>query len=524
MRIQFPVICLVTIGFNTFAHAEREFVVIAERGSKVGDNYVRRFNDEMPSPRINDHGVVAFAADVVGIGWAAMTQRGVALGPGDVLTNGSVVVSMGHRSINLELNNREDLFVTGARVFIPEKLQEPTAAIRNREVIAFEGDTFGDFPIGEVLRRGSSMNDAGETLYEVFAEEPPDFDDDDETLQRALASDDKIVVANQAEYQNRPLRNFSNAFIDGQGKAAFGAHFDGAEKSFIIYDGEIIVSPGDTVRDMIVEQPRLHGMNESGTLLLGDSASGTNCCSGSRFFTLERDLLVFPEDIDELEIIGFNDQEQILYEVDNEYFLDDELIISENIQVNGLPIREVSDLAFNNRGDVVFLATVEDEDDIHVVVSTDRPANGDLNSDGSVDARDIDELSSLIRENSVDFWFDVNRDGIVTFDDHTAWVHEKRTTWFGDSNLDGEFNSADLVSVFQGDRYETSDLASWAQGDWNGDGKFDSRDFVVAFQDRGYERGPIARTVPEPHFTMMIFGGIILLTGARTSGLRAVRN
>ena len=54
-----------------------------------------------------------------------MTQRGVALGPGDVSTNGWVVASMGKRSINWEVNNQKDLFVTGAREFVPETLEEP---------------------------------------------------------------------------------------------------------------------------------------------------------------------------------------------------------------------------------------------------------------------------------------------------------------------------------------------------------------------------------------------------------------
>ncbi|MFC1758513.1 lamin tail domain-containing protein [Planctomycetota bacterium] len=54
----------------------------------------------------------------------------------------------------------------------------------------------------------------------------------------------------------------------------------------------------------------------------------------------------------------------------------------------------------------------------------------------------------------------------------------------GDANLDGVFDSADLIQIFQLGRYEddTSTDADWASGDWNGDGKFDSTDFVFAFQ------------------------------------------
>ena len=61
-------------------------------------------------------------------------------------------------------------------------------------------------------------------------------------------------------------------------------------------------------------------------------------------------------------------------------------------------------------------------------------------------------------------------------------------TNFGDANLDGRFNSADLVLIFQRGAYE-DDLAlnsGWADGDWNGDGEFDSSDLVWAFRSGAY--------------------------------------
>jgi hypothetical protein len=56
-------------------------------------------------------------------------------------------------------------------------------------------------------------------------------------------------------------------------------------------------------------------------------------------------------------------------------------------------------------------------------------------------------------------------------------------------NLDGVFDSADLVFVFQRGGYESGESAGWAEGDWNGDGLFSSADIVLAFQDGGYVRG-----------------------------------
>ena len=60
----------------------------------------------------------------------------------------------------------------------------------------------------------------------------------------------------------------------------------------------------------------------------------------------------------------------------------------------------------------------------------------------------------------------------------------------GDANLDGLFNSSDLVMVFQAGKYEDGIFqnASWEEGDWNDDGEFDSQDLVMAFQLGWYEQ------------------------------------
>jgi hypothetical protein len=71
----------------------------------------------------------------------------------------------------------------------------------------------------------------------------------------------------------------------------------------------------------------------------------------------------------------------------------------------------------------------------------------------------------------------------------------------GDANGDGEFDSGDLVFVFQTDEYEDGIEANsdWTEGDWNGDHEFDSGDFIAAFQTGFYETGSILpNMVPEP--------------------------
>ena len=87
-----------------------------------------------------------------------------------------------------------------------------------------------------------------------------------------------------------------------------------------------------------------------------------------------------------------------------------------------------------------------------------------------------------------------------------------KQTWFGDANLDGEFNSSDFVAVFEAGEFEDSiaNNSTWETGDWNFDGEFNSSDFVTAFQDGGYEKGPLqVANVPEPTAIMTLLGAAI---------------
>lgn len=106
---------------------------------------------------------------------------------------------------------------------------------------------------------------------------------------------------------------------------------------------------------------------------------------------------------------------------------------------------------------------------------------------------------------------DLDGDFDVDFDDRSIWVKQVKRTYFGDSNLDGLFNSTDMVDVFLKGEYEDGQLknSTWASGDWNGDWEFDSSDFVLAFTDGGYELGPmpaVTASVPEPSGITLIVG------------------
>ena len=132
---------------------------------------------------------------------------------------------------------------------------------------------------------------------------------------------------------------------------------------------------------------------------------------------------------------------------------------------------------------------------------------GDFDQNGTLEAADIDRLTRAV--GGTDLGFDLVYDAVINDADRKFWVEEIMLTYFGDANLDGEFNSTDFIQVFQRNEYEDSLVGNsdWADGDWNGDGDFDSSDFVVAFQSGGYETGPrgshsafahAAAIVPEP--------------------------
>lgn len=61
---------------------------------------------------------------------------------------------------------------------------------------------------------------------------------------------------------------------------------------------------------------------------------------------------------------------------------------------------------------------------------------------------------------------------------------------YGDVNLDGRFDSADLVALFRRGEYEDELFGNsdWLDGDWNDDGEFDSSDLVLALQRGHYNR------------------------------------
>ena len=151
---------------------------------------------------------------------------------------------------------------------------------------------------------------------------------------------------------------------------------------------------------------------------------------------------------------------------------------------------------------LVFVAVVV----MFVSESRSEPVIGDFNGNDRRDVDDVDLLTDAMHT-PYDQAFDLNGDGSVDFSDRTTWIVELSNTFLGDSNFDGEFNSGDLVTIFKAAKYETGEVATWAEGDWNGDYVFSSSDFVCAFGCGAYEIGPRdggLMVVPEPAFQSLL--------------------
>lgn len=144
---------------------------------------------------------------------------------------------------------------------------------------------------------------------------------------------------------------------------------------------------------------------------------------------------------------------------------------------------------------------------------------GDFDGDGALTATDIDTLTGAIRNGDQDSQYDLNSDGSINDADVGYFVAELKKTWFGDSNLDGFFDTTDLVETFQTGEYEDDIVGNsgWADGDWNGNGDFGSEDFVVAFGDGGFEQGARTATaaVPEPNGHLLAIVAMMIVFAIR---------
>jgi hypothetical protein len=111
----------------------------------------------------------------------------------------------------------------------------------------------------------------------------------------------------------------------------------------------------------------------------------------------------------------------------------------------------------------------------------------DFNADGRLTERDIDLLCAAM--DGPDLRFDLDDDSDIDLDDLDMLVVSAMRSRIGDSNLNGRFDTGDLVLIFQRGEFEDSVVgnSTWADGDWNCDGDFTTADLVFALQRGGLD-------------------------------------
>jgi hypothetical protein len=153
-----------------------------------------------------------------------------------------------------------------------------------------------------------------------------------------------------------------------------------------------------------------------------------------------------------------------------------------------------------------------------IVLSVEGTAGltGDFNSNGVLDAPDIDDLTAQSAGGTNPSAFDLNSDSLVNESDVDVWISDLFNSWIGDADLDGEFSSSDLVVVLATGTYEVDVASVWTSGDFNGDGRTNSSDLVAALAGGGYEQGqrPAPQAVPEPGALVLALLGMLAVASA----------
>ncbi|MCA9170296.1 MAG: lamin tail domain-containing protein, partial [Planctomycetales bacterium] len=118
---------------------------------------------------------------------------------------------------------------------------------------------------------------------------------------------------------------------------------------------------------------------------------------------------------------------------------------------------------------------------------------GDLTGDKRVDMADIDHLQASVRTG--DLSGDLTGNGVVDTGDLTFLVQNVLGSKIGDVNLDGRFDSHDLVLLFVAGKFEDAVASNslYREGDFNLDGDFTTADLTFALQQGEYDSGAEAQ-------------------------------
>ncbi|MCA9201129.1 MAG: hypothetical protein KDA87_26495, partial [Planctomycetales bacterium] len=145
----------------------------------------------------------------------------------------------------------------------------------------------------------------------------------------------------------------------------------------------------------------------------------------------------------------------------------DQLILHNDAELPGLGTLTRLGLSSSNaRGDIVFNGKFDDGVNRIVLARRLDPEHGDFNDNGQFDVTDINRLDAAIAKGVPDERYDMANDGQLDLADRQYWIFQIANSTYGDSNLDGTFNSQDLVITFQAGEYEDSLVgnSNWSDG------------------------------------------------------------
>ncbi len=156
--------------------------------------------------------------------------------------------------------------------------------------------------------------------------------------------------------------------------------------------------------------------------------------------------------------------------------------------------------------------TVQAMRDLGFETVSSFPFVGDVDGDGFIEVDDADLIARLVADGVDNLVYDVDGDASVGIADRDYLVREFLGLSYGDANLDGKFDSSDLVLVSQAAQYRNDAVGDsvWSTGDWDGDREFDTGDLMLAFRAGTYER-PNVHAVPESTGTSAGIAALVAL-------------
>ena len=155
----------------------------------------------------------------------------------------------------------------------------------------------------------------------------------------------------------------------------------------------------------------------------------------------------------------------------------------------------------------------------YTIVAADTNIPGDLNYNGELDLGDLNIMTQNVALMPTDghefseaqLRLDMNGDQSVDVSDVHHWVTDLKSTFVGDTNLDGEVRFDDFLALSA----NFGQAGGWAEGDFDSNGRVDFPDFLALSTNFGVTAEASAASVPEPAGLTVAVFGLLGLIGFR---------